>query len=242
MNNLQEHGTPPTDIESLARSRQNLEYIRQELIEYRPDITDSELRAKVTRFLADATDLPPASAREYIASELHEIRSHNPMYRETGMTDPTEAFPDSCKGCDHYGVRCPVLTQTAEIDRRERIFRETDDPKELRRKLREYAIDNDCHVIKNALDEIEQDHEPLVAEGMVLLMLVEETLHFGDHDESVIRMLSNRLQHIRRQRLDEDLEDQTEPEGPEPDAGAADADTVEAVADGGGEDAEVNDG
>lgn len=203
MTDLTQHGTTETDIESLSRSRQNLTYVRQELLEYRPDITDSDLRRWVTRFLADSTDLPPASAQEHISQVLHEIRESNAMFRETGMKNPEDAFPDKCRGCEHYGSRCPVLAENRGIKHRKRIFKETNDPSELRRRLREYAIEHGCHVIKDAIDELVEDHEPMLAEGQLLLMLVEEKLYFGDSDEELIRELTNQVQQVQRQRLDD---------------------------------------
>lgn len=203
MDELTQHGTTETEIESMSRSRQSLDYVRQELLEYRPDIVDAELRSQVTEFLMESADLPPATAREHIAQELHDIRSEHAMRRETGMTDPEQAFPDRCRGCPHYGVRCPVLTETRAIDRRKRIFRETDSPIELRRRLREYAIDYDCGVIKDAIDDLVEDHQPLLVEGHTLLMLVEETLFFGDSSEETERKLAGKIEQMRAQRRGE---------------------------------------
>lgn len=241
MTDLRNHGTPETDVEAMSRQRQNLDYVRQELIEYRPDIVDADLRTRVTRFLAESTDLPPASAREYISKELHDIRETNAMRRRTGVTDPEDEFPDRCKGCEHYGVRCPVLTKTSEIDRRKRIFRETDGPQELRRKLRDYAIDNDCHVIKDSIDAIVDEHEPIAAEGQLLLMLVEERLHFGETDEAVTRMLTNKIQQVRQKRLDDPDEpgiaarDEDDAGDADPAPGPSETTDEVVVADGGGE-------
>jgi hypothetical protein len=209
MNELLKNTKPETDIEAMSRQRQSLDYVRQELLEYRPDIVDDSLRARVTVFLSESADRPPGSAREYISRELHDIREDNAMRRRTGVTNAESEFPDRCKGCDHYGVRCPVMTKTSEMDRLDRIFRETNDPDELRRTLRTYAIDNGCHIIKDAIDEIVEKHEPLAAEGQLLLMLVEETLHYGSTEEQVARMLTNRIQQIRQQRLDDTPDDTT---------------------------------
>lgn len=219
MNDLNQYGTTETEIESLSRSRQNLTYVRQELLEYRPDIVDDDLRAWVTRFLMDSTDLPPSSAREHISQTLHEINERHAMFREPGMTNAEDAFPDRCKDCQHYGSRCPVLTENRTIKRRKRIFRETSDPSELRRRLREYSIDHGCHVIKDAIDELTEEHEPMLAEGQLLLMLVEETLYYGDEHAELIRTLTNRVQQLQADRL-EDLDDEADGsvDGEAPDA------------------------
>lgn len=203
MTDLQQHGTTETEIEALSRSRQSLAYVRQELMEYRPDLTDADLRSRVTKFLMAPGDLPPASAKEHISQELHDIKEDNAMYREIGMTNPENAFPDRCKGCSHYGERCPVLTETRAIKHRKRIFEQTNDPTELRRRLREYAIDHNCHVIKDAIDDLVEEHEPLLVEGQLLLMLVEEELHFGDTNEDLIRTLTNRVEQVQTERLQE---------------------------------------
>lgn len=216
MSDLNQHGTTETEIETLSRSRQSLSYIRQEILEYRPDIVDDDLRAWVTRFLTDSTDLPPSSAREHLSQTLHEINESHAMYREPGMTNAEDAFPDSCKGCEHYGTRCPVLTENRTIKHRKRIFRETSDPTELRRRLREYAIDHGCHVIKHAIDELTEEHEPMLAEGQTLLMLVEETLHYGDEHDELIRELTNHVRKLQTARLQEqdDGEDDSVDEDP----------------------------
>ena len=191
---------PGADAEALAEQRQDLSYIRSELVRYRADTMDEGLRAALTEWLIAARELPAASTREHVASELAAVRDGNEMYRQPSMTDGADAFPDRCSDCEHYGEVCPVLARNGQIDRRKHIFEEHDDPQRLRQALREYAIDNGCVVLKDALDDVEQEYEPLLRRGQMLLFLVEETLLFRDDGETVMRAAA------RRQMLPEDID------------------------------------
>jgi ferredoxin len=180
------------DAEALAEQRQDLGYIRSELVRYRADTMDDGLREALTEWLIAARDLPAASTREHVASELAAVRDGNEMFRQPSMTDGTDAFPDRCSDCEHYGEVCPVLARNGQIDRRKHILEEHDDPQRLRQALREYAIDNGCVVLKSALDDVEQEFEPLLRRGQILLFLVEETLIFRDDGEAVVRAAARR--------------------------------------------------
>jgi ferredoxin len=188
------------DAEALAEQRQDLSYIRSELVRYRADTMDDGLRAALTEWLIAARELPAASTREHVASELAAVRDGNEMFRQPSMTDGTDAFPDRCSDCEHYGDVCPVLARNGQIDRRKHILEEHDDPQRLRQALREYAIDNGCVVLKRALDDVEQEYEPLLRRGQILLFLVEEQLLFRDDGETVMRAAA------RRKMLPEDVD------------------------------------
>lgn len=180
------------DAEALAEQRQDLGYIRSELVRYRADTMDDGLREAITEWLIAARELPAASTREHITSQLADVRDGNAMYRQPSMTDGADAFPDRCEGCDHYGAVCPVIARNGQVDRRKHILEEYDDPQRLRQELREYAINNGCHVLKNALDDVEQDYDPLLRRGQILLFLAEEQLLFRDDGESVVRAAARR--------------------------------------------------
>ncbi|WP_123619176.1 hypothetical protein [Halorubrum sp. CSM-61] len=175
----------------LSSRRQQLDYIREELLKYRPDIHDEELREAVSEWLIDASDVPTATAREYISSELTSLRRDNAMRIKPGVRSPEEAFPEECSDCEYYGSACPVLTDTTEVDRRNRIMDQTQDPDTLRYLLREYAVDNSCDVLLDRLEDLSQDYGPLLRRGQLLLMRVENIILHDDESEAVKRAIAN---------------------------------------------------
>lgn len=180
------------EAEALSSRRQQLDYIRQELLKYRPDlVSDDGLREAVSSWLVDASEVPTATAREYISSELTDIRREYQMRISTDVSDPAEAFPDACRDCRHYGTACPVLTDPSQVDRRKRIMDSTKDPDELRYELREYAVDNSCDVLLDRLEHLRQDYGPLLRRGQLLLMDVEDELLLDDESEAVKRAMAN---------------------------------------------------
>ena len=176
--------------EQHAQNRQQLSFIQRELIEFRPDIVDGGLREAVTEWLLDVQDARAQDPQEHISSTLSDIRRQYPMFRTRKHRDGTEAFPDACEDCEHYGIACPVLTDNDQIQRRERIMDNSETANELRRRLRDYAIDNGCLVMQEALSEVSESHEPLLKRGQLLLMAVEERVLFDNESEAIARAIA----------------------------------------------------
>jgi hypothetical protein len=184
------HEDPPGETaDDDTANRERLARVRQELLEYRPDILNDELRHAVTMWLLASSDIPTADTEDYITSTLMRLRDGNAMYEQATHSDGSEAFPDICEGCPHYGIRCPVITDVDERKRRERIMNRAGSSKELRREMKEYAIDNECQVLLNVIDELSESVEPLLASGRKLLMAVEESVLFTENDTEVAAIL-----------------------------------------------------
>lgn len=181
----------PDEGSDMSSRRQFLGYLQQELTKYRPDIHDDELREAVNEFLIKASDVPMATAREFISSELAELRKENDMMMGPDNRDPSEVFPEECQGCEHYGINCPIMTERAQVKRRKSIMQETQDPDRLRYLLRQYAIDNSCDVLLDRLEQISQNYGPLVREGQLLLIRVEDHLLWDDESEAVERAMAS---------------------------------------------------
>jgi hypothetical protein len=172
-------------------TREELRRVRQELTELRPDILDDELRGEVTSVLVELNQLTSASTEDHIMNVLASLKVNHPMYRTEKHQDGTTAFPDKCRGCEHYGVRCPVIKDRGQRRRRERIMSESGSEDELRRRLRDYAIDNDCRVIIESLEEVGETMTPLLRRASLLLMAVEERVLFTDAEEHADAILSH---------------------------------------------------
>lgn len=217
------------DHEQEADRRRRFTYLKRELSEYRPDIPEADLRDQVTSWLVLAETVAVDSGREHVDSELSALRKDYPMYRTRRHESGVTAFPDRCEGCEHYGIACPVLTDNDMIAWRHRIQETAEDPETYRREMREYATESGCQVIHDALDVIEQKHDPLLQYGQLLLMQVEERILFDDESEAVTRALANmELGDVARDLnldLDGDLETVVEV------TNIADADSVEAAVD-----------
>lgn len=175
------HADPETE------ARDSIEIIKKELVRYHGDIIDDGLRHRVQQWLLEANEVPGGNLESYVTGRLSELRSENAMYHQRQHDDGTEAFPEACKECPHYGSRCPVLTDNTQINRRKRLIRNADSPDDLRHELREYAIDNECVVLLDVLERLSDHHEPLLRRGIMLLAAVEESMVF-DGDERVARL------------------------------------------------------
>jgi hypothetical protein len=178
--------------DSANSHRAQLTYIQGELTRYTADIVHDDLRRAVQRWLVRVDEHAGgvSNARDAVTQRLGELKRGHQMYRPAGAASAAAEFPDDCKGCPHYDDACPVLTDDLEISRRERIMREADDDEELRRGLREYAMDHNCHVILEELSAWRETLGPLLAEGRILLFAVEGHLLHGDSDERTAEWLA----------------------------------------------------
>jgi hypothetical protein len=180
-----------SDANRRAYKRQLIDYIRTELTRYRVDIINPQLQRAVTEWLTAVVDVPTGTLTERIGDRLMQIDAEHAMFRQPRMTDGKAAFPDDCRGCEHYGVACPVLTDRAQIARRKRLMREATDADDLRREMQEYAIQNGCHVLQEELQALRADYGPILAVGQFLLMKVESDFDFADESENVDKAIAN---------------------------------------------------
>lgn len=168
--------------ESSSNSEQSeqLDSIKRKLLDYRQDLHAYPLlRAVVTWWLLRAQDVPASSAAEAVEKRLHDVRAGNQMY------NGPEEFPDTCKRgpngseCPHYGTACPVITDLSQQRRLEEIL-SIDNPDDLRRSLRTFARDNECHVLLDVLDSVSREYGPLLTDGLIITILCQERLLFEE--------------------------------------------------------------
>jgi len=138
-------------------------------------ISDPDLQDDVLDWMDAADQVPAASLLTHIESMLAEYETEFEMYA-TDINGESH-FPDECRGCEHYGVACPVITNRYEkIERkrlRERLESATED--EIKRELRRYAGRNGCEAMIDEIDEWEGDYSDLLERGRNLRR---ETFHY----------------------------------------------------------------
>lgn len=135
-------------------------------------VDDPDLRAQIFDWLQRSTRLPDGDVAERVENHLSELRGRDDAVARYAMRrtdgDGSENFPDSCEGCPHYGVRCPVFVDPTEVERRNRIPDRHDDEPSIRQAYRQFATHNGCHQISEALDAWHRDYRDLVEEGLSL--------------------------------------------------------------------------
>lgn len=166
-----------TDSDSVSTQ---LHHLRAGLIDYRPDVTDADLRELVSLWLILESSVEATSSAEYVSRELGELKRDYPMRRTVDVQSGADAFPNRCKGCDFYGTACPMTTSHEAQQRMEFIEAQAETPEEYRSKMRDLAREKGCHVVLNALDHTSNRHGPLVSAGQHLLMEVEDTVLFPE--------------------------------------------------------------
>jgi hypothetical protein len=112
------------------------------------------------------------------------------MYNSSGVDTGTEAFPDECKECPHYGSACPVLVGPVEPEFRERKLADASTEAEQRQVFERQAVDTGCVRIPEFLEEWDNDYAEFVHRGEDLLHEAEEdilgsgTFGAGNQEES----------------------------------------------------------
>lgn len=154
-------------------------------------VEDPELKARVLNWLQTASKAPSGSVMDHVETKLSQARrddsGEHPTQFEMRRVDGDGAanFPDSCEGCPHYGVRCPVFVDPDEQDRRERLQDEFAEapPDRVEQAYRRYGEQNDCHQILTALTDWSEGFEEIVVDGLELYKEVEGVVDVGLTDE-----------------------------------------------------------
>jgi len=156
-------------------------------------IEDPERQARVIKWLKKASKAPSGSVMEHVETALSQARrddsGDHPTQFEMRRVDGEGAtnFPDSCEGCPHYGVRCPVFIDPDEQARRQRLQDELAEapPNRVQQSYRRYGEQNDCHQILTALTDWSEGFEGIVVEGLDLYAEVEGVVDVGATDEDI---------------------------------------------------------
>jgi len=132
-------------------------------------VQDRALEAEIEDWMERADDAPASSLLDHVESTLSRFDTQHAMYRRTA--DGSGHFPDACKGCEHYGVACPLFTERGERLERERLQNDlaTASEDEVKQQLRQLAGRVGCQVIVETVEEWEASYETLVSDGRELV-------------------------------------------------------------------------
>lgn len=170
----------------------SIHWLQEELAAEVRFVDDPDLTKRIYQWLRDARDLPGGDMVSIVDHHLTTLRridddgaagmAEYPMRRTDA--DGSDDFPDACKGCDHYGTRCPVFVDPVERQRREEIEREYADAdmSQTKRAYRRFAESIGCHQITQALADRAEEYDDLWNEGMDLYE--ESDVEIGHTDES----------------------------------------------------------
>ncbi|APX98538.1 hypothetical protein [Natronorubrum daqingense] len=154
---------PETDRTELSEVRQRLfnvyEYVRDE---------DAELYTEIDQWLRESVDVPAGSVGEAVKSRLREIKRGNKMRDHRGVDDPTDAFHDDCEGCPNYGVACPMVKGYRGTQTIKRILETARTDEQVVEQLSDLAIEEDCHIVLDELNEYEDSHANFLKTGYEL--------------------------------------------------------------------------
>jgi hypothetical protein len=155
----------------------DLQRIRTDLREKREHVDDAELRTEVQEWIATSHDLVDAdSVAEFVSSRLTEMLAKYTMYNSSGVDSGTEAFPNACADCPHYGSACPVLVGPVEPEFRERKLADAETEAEQRQVFERQAVDTGCVRIPEFLEEWDNEYAAFVHRGEDLLHRAEEDI------------------------------------------------------------------
>lgn len=177
----------------------SIEWLSEELRDAVFYVDDPDLKQRMVDWLKRASQIPEGDMMDLVENRLTRIRQVSdedddfdefPMRRleEDGDGD----FPDSCKGCDHYGSRCPIFVDPVERRRRKKIQQSADgkSASEIRQDYRRYAEANGCHQIPAAITEWEDDHQELVKEGWELYESINADIGYTDEVDEAAKEIA----------------------------------------------------
>jgi len=160
----------------------SIEWLRNEMQIRLMYIEDSEMKGRVLDWIEASFDIRAASVEGHIEARLGEVESKNKMYNHDGVDEGTEAFPDDCEGCPHYGGGCPIVTQKAPKQKIEQLAEEADSPTEFKRGLRRIAGRYECHRISELMSEWDNEYKSLAVEGIRLYREIATDIEIGETD------------------------------------------------------------
>lgn len=159
------HDSAPSETE-----RTEVQAVREELGRNCEDLRGDapELYDRIQDWIRESLSIPDGNVGSAVNSRLRELKRGNKMRDHRGVEDPEEAFPDDCEGCPHYGVACPMVKRHSVTKTRERYIRTADSDDELVNDLTDLAIEWDCHIVLDVLEDYQDQYQEYVAEGYQL--------------------------------------------------------------------------
>lgn len=206
--------SPQTRHEPTDQRRTELSELRQRLFQdyrYVRD-KDPDLYREILEWLRKSTEVPDGNVGSAVKSSLRTLKRNNKMRDHRGVDDPADAFPDECEECPHYGIQCPMLKRYSVTKTLDRILRTAESDEEVVERVTDLAIDNDCHVVLDELEDYQGSHGEFLQTGYGLYSRVLDVFNDnGDDPESA------------------DMGVTTTFDGPPPDVQAEIEETVDAV-------------
>lgn len=167
--------------------KSELAEIRRELREKQSYLSDGseDLWAAISQWLLESYNTPVGSLRTKVRGALAALQDdhEHKMYDHPEVDEGSEAFPDRCKGCPHYGVQCPVLARHVSKQTLERIFDEAEDDDELQGRLSRYAAKHHCQVIQAEIGEWETGYSEFLSRGERLRLELNADINGIDLDD-----------------------------------------------------------
>lgn len=159
--------TERTDTDPTTQERTEVTEIRQKLARNYEEIrTDApDLYEEIQDWIKESLSIPDGNVGSAVNARLRELKRGNKMRDHRGVADPEEAFPDDCEGCPHYGVACPMVKRHSVTKTRERYIRTAETDDELVNDLTDLAIEWDCHIVLDVLEDYQDQYQDYIAEG-----------------------------------------------------------------------------
>lgn len=158
-------------LTELSELRQSLsrkyEYIRED---------NPELYREIDAWIRESVDLPDGSVGSAVKSRLRELNKNNKMRDHRGVDDGEKAFPEDCEQCPHYGVACPMVKRYSVTRTLETILETAETDDQVIEQVTDLAIDNDCHVVLEVLDDYQQSTAEFLKAGYRLNSRALDTL------------------------------------------------------------------
>ncbi|ELZ40646.1 hypothetical protein C471_07681 [Halorubrum saccharovorum DSM 1137] len=145
----------------------NAEELRSEFLQHVAFIEDKTLKTEILTWIDESvirTD--SVSGAEHVEGRLAELKASNPMRHDSG--DPEDDFPADCKGCPHYGVVCPVISDRTTRETRHRRLEQAETEQDRLRVYQDIATDADCHIIPAAISDWKQNDREIIERGYEL--------------------------------------------------------------------------
>lgn len=168
---------------------------------------DRELYDAITEWLHKSAGVPDGSVGSAVNSRLRELKRDNKMRDHYKVDDATDAFPDDCEGCPHYGVACPMVKRHSVKKTRERYIRNAASDEQLVNQLTDLAIEWDCDVVLDVLEGYQQSYGEFLQEGYELhSQAVELLMVDSETDNGVTTTFESGPSPEDRQRMQETID------------------------------------
>lgn len=157
-----------TDTTDPARS-DHLETLRGKIENLESSIQDADLKRRMRTWERESYEIPSGSVEAHVNRRIAEMEAEYKMRNHDDVASPTDAFPDGCEGCPHYGGGCPIVTFPTPQDDLERITARAESAEAYKQQVRQLARDYDCHRLPEFITEFDTMYADKIEQGHALL-------------------------------------------------------------------------